>query len=425
MFFRIIGQSLKVRYQRILLAVSAVLMGAAVAAALLNVYFSLNEQVGKELKNYGANIVVNPKADALQLEMDGVNYTPVADRKYLDEKEIYKIKKIFWKYNIVGFNPYLDTVVQVQGQNVTLTGTWFDKEVTVPQEAYKTVKAGIKTVAPWWQVEGNSIAADDRQHVIVGAALAEKFHVKPGSTLTFTYNNQQQRTLQVAGIVNTGGAEDNQLYTNLAVVQELLDLPNQYSQLKVSAMITPDDALSRKNPDTMTPKEYDRWYCTPYIDAIALQISEVLKNGQAAPVQQIAQAENKFMDKMNRLMLLVTVIALLASALGVMTTMTTTVLERRKEIGILKAIGVEIQQVACLFLGEAAAIGVVGGVAGYAAGIWLAKFIGHSVFNAQITPDIQVLPLTIGIAVAVALAGSLLPVWRATRVEPVVVLRGE
>ncbi|MDT8900126.1 ABC transporter permease [Anaeroselena agilis] len=424
MLFRIIWQSLKVRYKRILLAVIAVLMGASVAAALLNVYYSLNDKVGRELKNYGANIIVTPKADALQLEIDGVNYTPVTERQYLDETEIYKIKKIFWKYNIVGFNPYLDTVVQVQGQNVTLTGTWFDREIAVPKEAFKTVEAGIKTVAPWWQVEGNSIAADDRQHVIVGAALAEKFGLKPGDNVEFTYN-QQRRSMQVSGIVNTGGPEDNQIYANLAVVQELLGLPNKYSQLKVSALITPDDGLARKNPDAMTQKEYIRWYCTPYIDAITFQIDEVLKNGQAKPIQQIAQAENKFLSKMNLLMLLVTIMALMAAALGVMTTMTTTVLERRKEIGILKAIGVEIPQVALLFLSEAAAVGLVGGVAGYAAGIGLAKFIGQSVFNAQITPDIQVLPLTIGIALAVALTGSSLPVWRATRIEPVVVLRGE
>lgn len=424
MFFRIVGQSLRVRYKRILLAVAAVLMGASVAAALLNVYLGLNDKVGRELKNYGANIIVTPKADALQLELDGVNYTPVSERQYLDETEIYKIKKIFWKYNIVGFNPYLDTVVQVQGQNVTLTGTWFEKEIAVPQEAYKTVEAGMKTVAPWWQVEGNTIAADDRQHVIVGAALAERFRVKPGDNIEFTYNNER-RTMQVASIVNTGGAEDNQIFTNLGVVQELLGLPNKYSQLKVSALITPDDALARKNPDAMSQKEYTRWYCTPYIDAITFQIDEVIKNGQAKPIQQIAQAENKFLAKMNLMMLLVTIMALLAAALGVMTTMTTTVLERRKEIGILKAIGVEISQVAMLFLGEAALIGVAGGAAGYLAGIELAKFIGKSVFNAQITPDIQVLPLTIGIAIAVALAGSSLPVWRATRIEPVIVLRGD
>jgi len=424
MFFRILGQSLRVRYKRILLAVAAVLMGASVAAALLNVYLGLNDKVGRELKNYGANIIVTPKSDALQLELDGVNYTPVSERQYLDETEIYKIKKIFWKYNIVGFAPYLDTVVQVKGQNVTLTGTWFEKEIAVPQEAFKTVEAGVKTVAPWWQVEGNSIPPDDRQHVIVGATLAERFRVKPGDNIEFTYN-EQRRTMQVAGIVNTGGAEDNQIFTNLGVVQELLGLPNKYSQLKVSALITPDDAFAKRNPETMTQKEYERWYCTPYMDSITFQIEEVLKTAQARPIQQIAQAENKFLAKMNLMMLLVTIMALLAAALGVMTTMTTTVLERRKEIGILKAIGVEISQVAMLFLGEAALIGVAGGAAGYLAGIELAKFIGQSVFNAQITPDIQVLPLTIGIAIAVALAGSSLPVWRATRIEPVIVLRGD
>lgn len=424
MFFRIIGQSLKVRYKRVLLAVVAVLMGASVAAALLNVYFSLNEKVGRELKNYGANIVVTPKADALQLEMDGINYTPVSERRYLDEADVYKIKKIFWKYNIVGFAPYLDTVVQIKGQNVTMTGTWFDKEIPVPQEAYKTVEAGVKTVAPWWQVEGNSISPDDRQHVILGVALAERLQLKANDDIDVTYNNQH-RLMKVAGIVNTGGVEDNQIFTNLIVVQDILGLPGKYSQLKVSALITPDDALAKKNPDAMTTKEYTRWYCTPYIDAITFQIEEVLKNAQARPIQQIAQAENKFLSKMNLMMLLITIIALLAAALGVMTTMTTAVLERRKEIGILKAIGVGIPQVAMLFLTEAAMVGIAGGVTGYMAGIGLARFIGESVFNAQITPDIQVLPLSIGIALVVALVGSALPVWRATRIEPVVVLRGE
>jgi putative ABC transport system permease protein len=125
------------------------------------------------------------------------------------------------------------------------------------------------------------------------------------------------------------------------------------------------------------------------------------------------------------LMLMVTLVALFASALGVMTTMTSSVIERRKEIGLMKAVGAERRKIVALFLSEAAIIGALGGAAGFVAGLVLAQVIGISVFATPIGLHALVLPAVMGLAVAVALLASLLPVRRAMGVEPAVVLRGE
>jgi putative ABC transport system permease protein len=125
------------------------------------------------------------------------------------------------------------------------------------------------------------------------------------------------------------------------------------------------------------------------------------------------------------MMFLVTIVALIASALGVMTTMITSVIERQKEIGLMKSVGAENKKIIALFLSEATIIGIIGGIIGYLVGLILAQLIGMSVFSLSITPRLEVIPIAIGISVGVALLASILPVRRAVRVEPAIVLRGE
>jgi putative ABC transport system permease protein len=125
------------------------------------------------------------------------------------------------------------------------------------------------------------------------------------------------------------------------------------------------------------------------------------------------------------MMFLITIIALIASALGVMTTMTTSVIERRKEIGLMKSVGAENKKIGALFIFESAIIGFIGGIFGYIVGISLAQFIGFSVFGTLISPRFEILPIAIGISVCVALLASALPVRKAVKVEPAIVLRGE
>jgi putative ABC transport system permease protein len=161
------------------------------------------------------------------------------------------------------------------------------------------------------------------------------------------------------------------------------------------------------------------------VDTFAREIEKKLPYVEARTVKQLVSAEMGILLKIEKLLLLVTLAALLASALGVMTTMTTAVIERQREIGLMKCLGAENARIAALFFAEAALIGVIGGLLGYFAGILLAKFIGISVFGVTIASRIEVLPVAICVSLAVVVLASALPVRRATKVDPVVVLRGE
>ena len=131
------------------------------------------------------------------------------------------------------------------------------------------------------------------------------------------------------------------------------------------------------------------------------------------------------LGKISNMMFLITIVGLLASALGVMTTMTTSVIERRKEIGLMKSVGAENKRIGALFISEATIIGIIGGILGYTVGIILSQIIGLSVFGTSINPRIEILPIAIGISIGVTLLASTLPVRRAVKVEPAIVLRGE
>ena len=146
---------------------------------------------------------------------------------------------------------------------------------------------------------------------------------------------------------------------------------------------------------------------------------------EAKSVRQLVKSENMIMMRLENMMGLVTAIALGASALGVMTTMTTSVIERRREIGLMKAIGSTNLTIGSLFLAEAAIIGVLGGISGYIVGLFLAGLIGQSVFGSAVSVVPVVLPMALGISVTVSLLAALVPVRRALRIEPAAVLRGD
>ena len=426
-YLKVLFKSFKQRKSRVFLAVLAVVMGASLASALINIYLNINEKVGQELRSFGPNIIMEPKTDKLRLEVSGADFGSPADRNYLHEKELYKLKKIFWKYNILGFAPYLSIPVETGSSKnkVILTGTWFEKEVNVPGEEFKSVKTGIKTISPWWKVRGQWIADPQTQSdAMVGVRAAKKLNLKIGDLLRVSFGSKSHQ-LKVAAIVDTGGNEDSQIFVNLPVVQNLAGLADKVAQVKVSAMIVPEDSLSNKDPKQMSSKQFEKWYCTPYVSAIVQQIKETFPGADAEPIGQIALAQGNMLAKIKLMVLLVTTIALLASAVGVTTVMMTNVMERRKEIGIIKAVGGENLQVALLFTGEAVSIGIVGGIIGFLGGTGLARVIGASVFTTAIRPQMIVFPITVMIALGVALLGSIIPVTRAIGTNPVVVLRGE
>jgi putative ABC transport system permease protein len=229
----------------------------------------------------------------------------------------------------------------------------------------------------------------------------------------------------VAGILSTGGTEEDQVFAPLSLAQELAGQPGKLRRLQVSALTQPEDAFARRDPKTLSPADYDRWYCSAYVSSIAYQIQEALPGTAARQIRAVAQNESEVLRRIQLLMLLVTAAALAASALAVSSATASMVVERRGEIALMKALGSVGPLVAAFLLVETAIQGFVGGALGYTAGYFLAGFVGRQVFGTPAEPPPVLLPLVLTVAVAVSWLGALAPLRAAVRFSPALVLKEE
>jgi putative ABC transport system permease protein len=427
MFPRIVYESFRRQARRKLLAGIAITLGVAVATAMIAVATDIGDKINRELRSYGANLVVTPQEDTLDVEVGGVNLKPPSDGAFLNEADLPKIRGTFWHHNIVGFSPMLPVTVKVGGgaQDVTLVGTYFNKALSFGKDDFTT---GVRITHPWWKVScGDGKESpncgwpdDNSQSILVGERLAAKLAIRPGDRLEVS-----GRQLTVSGILSTSAAEDDQIVAPLALAQQILGKPGAVRRVYVSAMTKPPDALSVRDPKTMTPEVYDRWYCSPYVESIAYQLQEVIPHSHAEQIRQVAQNEGTVLSRIKGLMLLITFAALFASALAVSAAMATAIYERRVEVGLMKALGAGNLAVSAIFFAEALLLALVGGIAGFSAGALLARQIGRSIFNSQISIEPVLFPVILAIAVFVTFAGSAAAIRRAVKFDPVFALRGE
>jgi len=175
----------------------------------------------------------------------------------------------------------------------------------------------------------------------------------------------------------------------------------------------------------MSPVDRDRWYCSPYANAIAFQIMEVIPHARAEQIRQVAQNEGVVLSRIKGLMLLVTLAALIASALAVSAAMATAIFERKREVGLMKAIGAGNFAVGALFFTEAALLALLGGVVGFAAGVGMAQQIGRWIFSSRVAVQPVLFPVVLAVAVLVTFAGSAASIRKAMRFDPAIVLRGD
>jgi putative ABC transport system permease protein len=432
MFTRLVGESFRRNPRRKLLAAAALVVGMAVATSTLSVALEAGDRLAREFRSLGANLLVTPQSDTLPLEIGGVDYRPVDEGAYLEEADLGKLKTIFWRYNIIGITPFLDVPVSLgnaangESAPATLIGTWFEHEVPLPDG--KKFTTGLSITHPWWKIEGRWFG-DGAKECVVGANLAARnpkiFAV--GRTIGVAGDKiaNAASPLVITGIVSTGGAEDNAVLVPLSVAQNLSGHPGQYRQLFVSALTKPADALAEKNPATMTPAEIERWSCSPYISSISAEIEEVLPGTDVRVVRRVAETEGTILSHISALLWIVTLAALVAAGLAVAATSAAAVLERRDEIGIMKAIGATNTLIAGIFLAEQLMLALVGGAIGFLVGAGLARVLGASVFGSPAPLRVVLLPVVLGLAALVAIAGSLVPLRRAAHLDPVPILRGE
>jgi len=438
MFLRLVADSFGRRPRHKLLTGAALALGMGVATAALSVSLDVGDRLAKEFRSLGANLLVTPQADSLPLEIGGVDYRPVNAGAYLPESDLPKLKTIFWHNNIIAFAPILEVRVKswtpqfspasaafvkpAGNGDSTLIGTWSNHPVVLPNG--ETFVTGIQQASPWWDVDG-SWFQDGAGECIVGKAFADRNALKIGSPLYLATPSSNGLLLKVTGIFASGGSEDNAVVTSLSIVQQYVGTSAQYRKLYVSALTKPEDDFARRDPKTMKPDEFERWSCSPYVSSIAYSIQQVLPGADVRVIRRVAEGEGQVLTRVRMLLWLVTGAALLAAALAVGASAAASVIERRTEIGLMKALGAGSGTVGFLLAAEQLLLALVGGGIGYALGIILARLLGQKIFGAAPEPSLIVFLVVIALAAGVTLLGSALPLRRASRYQPAPILRGE
>jgi putative ABC transport system permease protein len=422
MFFRLVRQSLARSPRRKLMTVIAIALASAISMAMLAVLMDIGDRISRELRSFGANLLVSAKSSALPVEIGGIDYRPVADAAFIPESTLPKLKSTFWRNNITAFAPFLSATVEVGGGKAVVQGTWFRRSYTT--SGRETLSTGIRDLNRTWKVEGDWIedptADPAAREVLAGSALALRLGVKPGSRLGLW-----GQSFRVRGLLVTGGDEEDQIFTRLETVQQFTARPGQVARVQVGALTKPEDAFAHKDPTKMTREEYDRWYCTPYISSIAHQIHEQMPMAVARPIRRIADNEGRILSQIRLLMLLVSAAAMTTAALMIWSAMATTVLERRSEIAVMKAIGAQNGLIAALFAVEVILQGAIGGALGAALGVVLARQVSQQVFHSALDLAPLLPALVILVAVAVALAGSAVPMLSALHLDVAPILKEE
>ncbi len=437
MFLRLLWESFARQRRRKALAGIAILLGTTAVTAMLALATTIGDRIHRELAVYGANIVVTPKADALEVKVGGVNLKPSTGGAYLKESDLEKLKAIFWSNNITGVSPELSFAGKLEP---TVYRDFVPAQVTGYQfQSTRTVIGGAPALHPWWKLQGRwpQDGVADGYEAVLGASLAERLGVKVGGDVYLKKDDgryvslaqdptHRPTVLSVVGIVTTGDATDSKILLDLPAVQDFLGLPGAVDHVDVAARTRPEDAFARLDPDKLSPKQHDIWYCRPYANSIAYQIMEAIPGSRAEQVRRVEQSEGTVLSRISGLMWLVSGAALLAACFAVSAAMATAVLERRGEIGLMRSLGASRGAIALLFYAESGLLAVVAGAVGFVAGSALAFWLGARIFpGAAAEPllNVTLLPVVVGLALVVAIAGSTPSIRAALRMDPSGVLR--
>ena len=394
MFWCIVRRLLGANRGRLFVILLALGAGAAVTAALLNLQVDAERRLTTEFRAFGANIIIAPPQGSQNLR----------ESRTLDESVLGRVRELA-DSSQVSVSGFLYAVINV--------GTRHKNEPSVNSAWVRVVVAGYSTdkflsLIPSRPVEMSQPTGGDTPLCYAGSSVASRLHLHAGDSLTLatvTRFEEPDPAMEpqcfVQAIRNYGGAEDDQIFVNLEVVQRLMRLPGRLSAVEVSV--------------PGTPKEIDQYI---------LRLRQAIPEAEVRPIRQFTEGEARIYNRISGLLTATVVMVLLLTCLCVMAAMTNVAMERRNDVGLMKAIGGATRRVLRLFIMEAVLLGFAGGVIGAAAGIFLSIWLGKQVFGVAAQPRLIVYPVAVALTMIVAIL-SAYPLRRLARIRPASVFRGE
>ena len=367
-----------------LIALLAVAIGATILSGLMTIYFDVPRQMGAQFRNYGANMIFTPtEVDFTQEDMEkGISLIP-------DDE-------------LVGATPYRYESVRIHEQPLMAAGT--------------DMESAAKT-SPYWSVDGEWPSGS--YQLMVGKNVAENLSLSIGDMVTVSYTPETEDEAlnavegedvildnyidcKVTAILNTGGSEEDYVYMSMEDMEELTNTVGVIDLAELSVSTSSESLNS-------------------YVDKISSEVSAI----KAGLVKRVTASETSVLSKLQALVLLVTIIVLALTMICVATTMTAVVSERRREIGLRKAIGASDASIIKEFMGESVMLGAIGGILGAIVGFIFAQVVSVNVFGSSISFRPLLAIITIIVSILITALTCILPIRSATKVDPALVLKGE
>lgn len=375
--------NLKRRKGKVFFLILGLTIGITTVVALISVTQMMNEDIANKLDEFGANILIIPRSDDLSLSYGGMSVGGVSvDAQTLMDSDVPKISQIEVRENISTVSPKLIGAVEIEGKKISLMGVRFEEELRLKK---------------WWKIHGTE--PKSRDEVLLGNEVAVRLFKSTGDTLTIN-----GKSVRIAGVLDeTGSQDDFLIFGDLVFVQETMKKPGSLSLIEVSA------------------------YCnTCPIEEIVSQISKQLPHAKVTAIKQTLQTKMEALDHFKQFSVGISIIVLLIGSLIVFTNMMASVNERKREIGIFRAIGFRKSHVMRIIFLEALIVGWIAGILGYAFGLGVSQFIGPMVTGMK-AGKILINPLlaigSVFLSSLIGIVSSAYPAIHASKMDPTAALR--
>ena len=373
MYLKMITSSLIRRRSRMLVALLAIAIGSTVLSGLLTIYYDIPRQMGTVFRSYGANVI----------------FLPAESESKITQEQIGAIKQVIDSEKLVGFAPYIYQSAKVNEQPYMIAATDLEN---------------AKSNSPYWLIRGDW--PHNKKEVLIGHEISRNIELSVGDT--FIVNTPKANgdvtvnECTVSGIVTTGGVEEEFIFMSLEDIKGIVGYDDQFDVIECSI-----DGNQE------------------YLKSIADMVSKQVNGITPRLVKRVTESQDVVLNKLQALVWIVTIIVLFLTMICVTTTMMAVVAERRKEIGLKKALGASNSSVVKDFMGEAVMLGLIGGILGVVLGYVFADNVSISVFAREVSFPVQLAPFTVIASIIITIVSCLFPVRATVDIDPALVLRGE